>query len=132
MPAAVAGDAAARPTPEARGGVVYDTHCARCHGAALQGQPDWRIRNPDGKLPAPPHDDTGHTWHHPDRVLFEIVKFGLVPPHAPPGYTSDMPAFKDKLSDDDIHAVLRYIKSAWSDDIKAHQADINTRAVHAR
>ena len=60
-------------------------------------------------MPAPPHDDSGHTWHHPDEVLFGITKHGVVPPYAPPGYESDMPAFAGKLSDDEIRAVLAYI-----------------------
>ena len=27
-------------------------------------------------LPAPPHNETGHTWHHPDEMLFAITKYG--------------------------------------------------------
>ena len=100
-----------------RGAAVYAQHCAACHGANLQGQPDWRTRLPNGRLPAPPHDDSGHTWHHPDEVLFGITKFGLVPPYAPAGYESDMPAFGGTLSDEDIRAVLAFIESRWSSDV---------------
>ena len=64
-------------------------------------------------MPAPPHDESGHTWHHADGVLFAITKRGLVPPHAPVGYESDMPAFGGKLSDEEIWAVLAFIKSHW-------------------
>ena len=64
-------------------------------------------------MPAPPHDESGHTWHHPDNVLFAITKNGLVPPYAPSGYESDMPAFRGRLSDDEIWAVLAFIKSQW-------------------
>lgn len=106
----------------AQGKVVYQAQCARCHGADLSGQAQWRRRKPDGKLPAPPHDASGHTWHHPDDILFEIVKFGLRPPHAPAGYQSDMPAFQDSLSDKEIWAVLAYIKSTWPADIQQRQA----------
>src|SRR5262249_29124307 len=67
----------------ARGRIVYGERCAACHGANLEGQANWRARLPDGRLPAPPHDDSGHTWHHPDDTLFAIVKRGLVPPYAP-------------------------------------------------
>src|SRR3546814_19261548 len=85
-----------------------------CHGATLQGQANWRERMPNGKLPAPPHDKTGHTWHHPDAMLVDIVKNGLVPGKtAPAGYVSDMPAYRDILSDQEIIAVLTYIKSSW-------------------
>ncbi len=97
----------------AAGERVYVTHCAACHGANLEGQPNWTTRRDTGRLPAPPHDETGHTWHHPSTQLFELTKHGLVPPNAPAGYQSDMPAFKAVLSDADIWAVLAYIKSRW-------------------
>jgi mono/diheme cytochrome c family protein len=97
----------------AAGERVYASHCAACHGAQLEGQPNWTTRRDNGRLPAPPHDESGHTWHHPSTQLFELTKHGLAPPHAPAGYQSDMPAFKDVLSDDDIWAVLAYIKSRW-------------------
>ena len=103
-------------TQVARGRVVYEQHCAACHGQKLEGQPNWRVRLPNGRLPPPPHDDTGHTWHHPDDVLFAITKNGLVPPYAPAGYESDMPAFRSILSDEDVWSVLAYIKSHWSPD----------------
>lgn len=105
------------PTDQTRvmqGKVIYVNNCAACHGASLQGQPNWRERMPSGKLPAPPHDETGHTWHHPDALLVDIIKNGLVPGKtAPPGYVSDMPAYRDILSDQEIIAVLAYIKSTW-------------------
>jgi mono/diheme cytochrome c family protein len=95
------------------GSKVYAQHCAACHGAKLEGQPNWRQALPNGRLPAPPHDERGHTWHHSDDVLFGITKIGLVPPYAPIGYQSDMPPFAGKLADDEIWAVLAYIKSHW-------------------
>ena len=103
-------------------------HCASCHGANLEGQPNWRIRMSNGRLPAPPHDASGHTWHHPDDLLFGIVKFGVVPPYAPENYQSDMPAFKDKLSDAQIKSILEYIKSTWPKEILAEQQEITKNA----
>ena len=100
---------------------LYATHCASCHGKNLEGDPDWQSRLPNGRLRPPPHDDTGHTWHHSDPVLFTITKEGLKPPIAPKGYESDMPAFGRKLSDAEIWAVLAFIKSKWSEDARAHQ-----------
>ncbi|MGQ0656207.1 MAG: c-type cytochrome [Betaproteobacteria bacterium] len=70
-------------------------------------------RRPDGRMPAPPHDEGGHSWHHPDAELFGITRHGLVPPYAPADYKSDMPAFAGQLGDDDIRAVLAFIKSHW-------------------
>ncbi len=114
----------------ALGAKLYAQHCAACHGAKLEGQPNWRIRLPNGRMPAPPHDESGHTWHHPDKVLFGITKNGLVPPYAPRGYQNDMPAFGGKLSDAEIRGVLVYIESHWtSKDILAARAEMirNTR-----
>lgn len=110
-----------------RGKHIYDRFCSLCHGANLEGQPNWRSRNDNDKLPAPPHDETGHTWHHPDSVLFGIVKFGITPPYGPPGYESDMPAWGDTLSDDDIWAVLDYIKSRWPQKQRRYQEEMTEK-----
>jgi mono/diheme cytochrome c family protein len=98
----------------ASGKVLYERNCASCHGAALEGQPDWKSRDANGRMPAPPHDDSGHTWHHADDILFGITKIGVAPPYGPPDYQSDMPAFGGTLTDQQIWDVLTYIKSRWS------------------
>lgn len=121
---AACGERAPDPAQLAAGGKIYAEHCASCHGARLEGQPEWRKRLPNGRFPAPPHDDSGHTWHHPHQVLFGITKHGLVPPYAPPGYQSDMPAFAGKLSDEDIRAVLAYIESHWSGEVRKLRAQL--------
>jgi mono/diheme cytochrome c family protein len=90
----------------------------------LEGQPNWQRKLANGRFPAPPHDDTGHTWHHPTEVLFAITKHGLVPPYAPPGYESDMPAFGKLLSDEEIRAVLAYIESHWSGEVRNLRAEM--------
>lgn len=110
-----------------RGKELYRTACASCHGASLEGQANWRERGPDGLLPAPPHDPSGHTWHHPDTVLFALTKLG-VKPFAGPDYQSAMPAFQDQISDDDIIAVLSFIKSTWPSEIRQRQDAINRQA----
>ena len=66
-----AGDRQATPPPHSLrlddpqvlrvGARIYAQQCAACHGARGEGQPSWRDRGPDGLLPAPPHDASGHT-----------------------------------------------------------------------
>jgi mono/diheme cytochrome c family protein len=106
------------PAKVALGAQVYAEHCASCHGANLEGQADWRRRRPDGRLPAPPHDETGHTWHHPGEQLFGLTKYG---PAALVGgdYQSDMAGYEGTLTDAEIWAVLSYIKSRWPAEIQA-------------
>ena len=110
----------------AEGREIYAEHCAACHGVDLEGQPDWRRRLPNGRLPAPPHDASGHTWHHPDRHLFEMTRRGTAA-FVGRGYESDMPAYDGILSDDEIVAVLAYIKSRWPADIRARHDMMNRR-----
>jgi mono/diheme cytochrome c family protein len=127
----VANDEPTRPEPDnpalvRHGKAVYDRDCASCHGARLEGQPNWRERLPNGRLPAPPHDATGHTWHHGDRQLFAMIKNGTA--GSLPGYETDMPAYQGRLGDADIWAVLSYIASTWPPDIRARQQRMNRRA----
>jgi mono/diheme cytochrome c family protein len=109
------------------GAQVYSKNCAVCHGANLEGQPNWRQRNEHGRLPAPPHNVRGHTWHHDDATLFGITKLGTAE-FTGLDIESDMPAFKDILSDDQIRAVLAYIKSRWPARTRQQQESINRRA----
>ena len=118
-----ASQAAADASSGNEGAALYATYCASCHGAQLEGQPNWRERKPDGRLPAPPHDASGHTWHHPMEMLFQMTRDGLVPPLAPERYESDMPAFGQQLSDEQIRAVLRFIESRWPEEIRQMRAE---------
>lgn len=98
------------------GAALYGDNCSSCHGANLEGQENWQSPNEDGTLPAPPHDDTGHTWHHGDALLFNYTKQGGEALLANMGVTdvkSGMPAFGDQLSDAEIWDILAYIKSSW-------------------
>ncbi len=108
----VDGADASNPQLVALGEILYQQQCASCHGAELEGQPNWKIRDENGFLPAPPHDETGHTWHHPDEQLFEITKIGTEA-FVGRGYRSNMIGFGDQLDDSEIWAVLAYIKSRW-------------------
>ena len=108
------------------GSVLYAEHCASCHGPNLEGQADWHKRDQDGYLPAPPHDETGHTWHHSDQDLFEMTKYG-VGTFAGDGYKTRMPIYQDTLADSEILAVLSFIKSRWPTQvIQIHNEQVNS------
>ena len=107
-----------------QGRQIYADQCASCHGAQLEGQPDWKTPLPSGRLPAPPHDAGGHTWHHPDDILFRIVREGTAA-IVGGGYESDMPGFADLLSDAEIRAVLVYIKSTWPARERTYQENVS-------
>jgi mono/diheme cytochrome c family protein len=111
----------------ASGRAIYAAQCASCHGAALEGDPDWRTPLADGRLRAPPHDATGHTWHHPDDVLFRITKHGSAAVVGG-GYVSDMPRFDGLLTDEEIRDVLAFIRSAWPERERAYQAEVTRRS----
>jgi S-disulfanyl-L-cysteine oxidoreductase SoxD len=108
------------PEEVAQGKIIYDIYCAACHGANLEGEAEWQLRNEDGSFRAPPHDATGHTWHHSDRILHESVALGgqRIPPALG---SSHMPAFTGILTDEEIAAVLAYIKSSWPPEIRQIQ-----------
>ena len=94
----------------------YQEHCASCHGVNLEGQANWRIPDENGTLPAPPHDESGHTWHHETQMLFDYTKLGGQVTLETAGimnYTSGMPAYDDLLTDEEIWEILSYIRSTW-------------------
>jgi len=108
-----------------QGQTLYATYCAACHGTNLEGQAGWRSPGPDGRLPAPPHDENGHTWHHGDQLLFDYTKLGGKAEMAKRGveFDSGMPAFGDQLTDTEINNVLAYIKSTWPERLQIMQAE---------
>ncbi len=107
-----------------RGRALYLTNCSQCHGAEGEGQPNWRQRNPDGTFLPPPHDSTGHTWHHGDGRLFRIIQDGGKV-YEDPGFKSMMPAFGDTLSSEEIRAVVTYLKSLWDPNQRDSQAEVS-------
>ena len=108
-----------------RGAAVYAAHCSSCHGEKREGQLNWREKTADGTRPAAPAlNDSGNVWSYKDRQLFTIVKNGYVPPYTKPGRESDMPGFRDRLSDDEIHAVLDFIRASWSEETKKKRAEL--------
>ena len=112
----------------ATGARLYAAQCASCHGRNLEGQTaNWQQRLPDGSIPAPPHDESGHTWHHPDTMLFEVTKYGRAKASSG-ALRTNMIGFEETLSDRQIWAVLSYIKSRWPATVRQRHDDINRRA----
>jgi mono/diheme cytochrome c family protein len=111
VPAATASPVAAEEL--ARGEALYWANCQSCHGDARTGE--------GGPPGVPVHGPAGHTWHHSDRNLTEIILGGSgemgemmrrmmgTPPETP-----RMPAWRGTLSDEDIAAILAYIKAGWT------------------
>jgi len=100
----------------AEGKRIYAESCAACHGTNLEGQPNWQQVTETGEYPAPPHDRTGHTWHHSDKVLIDYVTLGgaeLLKSQGINNFKSGMPAFGEILTEQNILDVLAYIKSTW-------------------
>ncbi len=120
-------------TDIAAGQRLYAEYCASCHGANLEGQENWQIANEDGIFPAPPHDRSGHTWHHGDALLFTYTKLGGKGAMAAQGldFESGMPEFGETLSDQQIWEILAYIKSTWDDRVREMQA-VRTEAEQLR
>ena len=114
-----------------QGSLIYKQYCASCHGRNLEGERNWRSRLPDGTLPAPPHDETGHTWHHSDKLLFDITKKGTEK-IVGGNYKSKMPGFEKVLTDSQIVAVLSYIKSRWSENVRRRHDQINKRSLGSK
>ena len=109
-----------------RGQTIYRAQCAACHGQNGEGEPNWTLQNADGTYPAPPHDSSGHTWHHPDGQLFEIVRDGGAQFESG-SFRSRMPAWGETLTDEEIRAVLTYLKTLWGPDERAFQAEVSER-----
>lgn len=105
-----------------RGARVYAENCAQCHGESAQGAPNWRQRGPEGMFPPPPLNGSGHGWHHPLNMLFYVVKNGS------PGGKGNMPAWKGRLSDEEILAAIAWFQSRWSDRVYAEWQRIDRRA----
>ena len=106
-----------------RGELVYNQNCVSCHMIDLSGAKNWKDLDDDGHRKAPPLNGTGHTWHHDDKTLHAIIKYGLA--KLVKNYEGKMMGFGDKLSDKDIDSVLAYIKSYWPLDLYEFQINMS-------
>jgi mono/diheme cytochrome c family protein len=107
----------------ARGKIIYESYCVSCHQVNLIGAENWKGVDEDGHRKAPPLNGTGHTWHHDDATLHNIIKYGLV--KLVKNYEGKMLGYEDNLKDKDIDSVLSYIKSFWPDDVYQQQINLN-------
>lgn len=109
------------------GQTVYEQHCAECHGVDGEGQFPDAPMEPDetGRIGAPPHDGTGHTWHHDDGLLIDYVINGG---KGNPEQFYPMPGFGDILSDAEIEAVVAYLKTFWTEEQRMMQAERSLQA----
>lgn len=101
---------------------IYETNCAVCHGINGEGQfPDAPMQADEtGRIGAPPHNSEGHTWHHDDDLLYEIVHEGGA---GEADFFYPMPAFGEQVSEEEIEAVIAYIKSMWTEEQRLIQAE---------
>lgn len=106
------------------GKAIYARQCAACHGRNLEGQPLWQLQDQYAHRRAPAHDATGHTWQHSDEDLFQMTKNGRFP-GVPKTFHSYMPAFEGRLTDQQILAVLAFIKARWPLGIRVSQSLLN-------
>jgi len=107
----------------AKGKLAYENNCISCHQVNLSGAENWKELNEDGHRKAPPLNGTGHTWHHDDKTLHSIIKYGLA--KLVSNYQGKMAGFGDVLNDDEIDNVLAYIKSYWPKEKYQYQIDLN-------
>ena len=130
LPAPAAAFSHAATADSDSGRALYVERCAACHGVDLEGQPDWRSSDANGLYPAPPHDETGHTWHHDDAMLIDYITRGgqAVLDDMGVTFTSGMPGFGSVLDEHEIEAILDYIKSTWPEPIRNLQAQRSNTA----
>ena len=105
-----------------RGARLYAENCASCHGRLAQGHPNWQKPDAEGKYPPPPLNGTGHTWHHTQSVLKRVIKGGTA------AMGGNMPAWGEKLSDEEIEAIIAWIQSHWPDELYATWLEMDTKS----
>lgn len=110
------------PERVARGAELYASHCAACHGARGEGAANWHKPGPDGKYPPPPLDGSAHDWHHPRSALRYTIREGTA------RLGGNMPAWKDKLSDADVEAIIDWIVARWPEEVYAAWLEIERKS----
>ncbi len=103
-----------------QGRVYYEETCAKCHGISGEGMFPEAPLEPDasGRYGAPPHNSTGHTWHHTDELLLRYVLEG--------GFADlsnfyPMPRWDDLYDREKAALIIAYIKTMWTDEQRIYQ-----------
>lgn len=100
---------------------LYQKHCANCHGADAEGDPNWRQLGSGGRIRPPPLNGTGHTWHHPLLALIDVIMNGS------PREQANMPAWRERFSSEEVFAVIAWFQSHWSDEVYSEWEIIDQR-----
>ena len=103
-----------------KGSNLFEQNCSSCHGVNAEGTLDWKKTDSNGKYPPPPLNGTAHAWHHSTEILKKTIQEGGIK------LGGSMPPFKDKLSDEDMDAVIAYFQSKWPDDVYQKWAGRNS------
>jgi len=90
----------------AQGEQYFQANCATCHGVTGAGNAREGIPAVNGSM---------HAWHHADSQIAGLIRQGGVM----------MPAVGPDWSDDEVTAVLAYIKEWWAPQQRATQARIS-------
>ena len=93
------------------GDQLFQQNCAVCHGSNAEATSEWKKTDANGNYPPPPLNGSAHAWHHSIPQLARSIKEGGVK------LGGQMPAFADKLSDQDVLAVIAYFQSKWPDEV---------------
>ncbi|HEC29423.1 MAG TPA: cytochrome c [Gammaproteobacteria bacterium] len=99
------------PEKYTKGLELYQGACASCHGKQGEGALNWQQKATQGKAKPPPLNGTGHAWHHPMHILKGVVRNGTA------RLGGNMPAWKDKLTDEQIQNILYWMQSQWPKEI---------------
>lgn len=93
-----------------RGARVYEQHCAQCHGGQGQGEPGAvaALAGNRAVLLA----DTGN-------LLRVVLQGGYLPATAGNPRPHGMPPFRQVLGDEDVAAVLSFVRNAWGNQASA-------------
>ncbi len=116
------GETLSRAERIALGARLYQKNCAICHGAQAEGAPNWRQRDIQGHFPPPPLNGTGHAWHHPRVMLQQVIRNGSM------DGSGRMPAWRNRLDEDEIAAIIDWFQSRWPDEVYAAWAEIDARS----